>query len=100
VPNPNILILLDAPFGATHRFQQGIDATPTTRGRRYAIDDLAYRFRWHRVARLFAVKERLFPLYNYLASQTVRTVLHCQSNIASSGKPLDVWLPITITQRL
>jgi hypothetical protein len=46
------------------------------------------------------MKERLFPFYDYLACQSVRTILHCQSNIACGGKPLDVWLPITIAQRL
>jgi hypothetical protein len=49
---------------------------------------------------LFIVKERLFSLYDYLASYSVRAVLYRQSNIVRSRKPLDVWLSITAAQGL
>jgi hypothetical protein len=46
------------------------------------------------------VNERLFSLYDYLASYSVRAVLYRQSNIVRSRKPLDVWLSITVAQGL
>jgi hypothetical protein len=46
------------------------------------------------------VKERLFSLYDYLASYSVRAELYRQSNIVRSRKPLDVWLPMTVAQGL
>ena len=39
------------------------------------------------------MNERLFSLYDYLASYSVRAVLYRQSNIVRSRKPLK--LPIT-----
>jgi len=69
---------------------------PATSWRHNLINDLANGFRWHIGVCLFTVKKRLFPRYDYLAGETVRTILHRQSNIACHGKPLDVWFPVTI----
>jgi hypothetical protein len=57
-------------------------------------------FRFHIVEDLFIVKARLFSLYDYLASYSVRAELYRQSNIVPSPKPLDVWLPMTVAQGL
>jgi len=70
----------------------------STRRRHNLIDKRTHCLWQHILLLLVTVKKRLFSLYDYLAGETIRAILHCQTNIVRRAVSLDVRFPETRAQ--